>query len=92
MPEIQEKGGFSVAKSVDSMIGDLVGTLTDSIIVYPGGWGDSLPPYTGAFTTLAILPRDGGHFPPTGWPFSSVTPANLLRNTHVCLNMLESCR
>ena len=25
------------------MIGDLVGTLTDPIIVYPGGWGDSLP-------------------------------------------------
>ena len=32
-----------MAKSVDSMIGDLVGTLTDPIIVYPGGWGDSLP-------------------------------------------------
>jgi len=43
MPEIQVKGGFTVAKSVDSMIGDLVGTLTDPIIVYPGGWGDSLP-------------------------------------------------
>ena len=32
-----------MAKSVDSMIDDLVGTLTDPIIVYPGGWGDSLP-------------------------------------------------
>ena len=32
-----------MAKSVDTMIGDLVGTLTDPIIVYPGGWGDSLP-------------------------------------------------
>jgi len=32
-----------VVKSVDSMIGDLVGTLNDPIIVYPGGWGDSLP-------------------------------------------------
>ena len=30
-------------KNIDSMIGDLVGTLTDPIIVYPGGWGDSLP-------------------------------------------------
>ncbi len=30
-------------KNVDSMICDLVGTLTDPIIVYPGGWGDSLP-------------------------------------------------
>ena len=43
MPEITVKGGFTVAKSVDSVIGDLVGTLTDPIIVYPGGWGDSLP-------------------------------------------------
>ena len=32
-----------MAKIVDSMIGALVGTLTDPIIVYPGGWGDSLP-------------------------------------------------
>ena len=37
IPEIRVKGGFTVAKSVDSMIGDLVGTLTDPIIVYPGG-------------------------------------------------------
>ena len=43
MPEIRVKGGFTVAKSVDSMIGGLVSTLTDPIIVYPGGWGDSLP-------------------------------------------------
>jgi hypothetical protein len=32
-----------VPKNIDSMIDDLVGTLTDPIIVYPGGWGDSLP-------------------------------------------------
>ena len=32
-----------MSKNVDSMIDDLVGTLTDPIIVYPGGWGDSLP-------------------------------------------------
>src|SRR3989304_10593348 len=43
MPEIRLKGGFTVAKSTDTMIGDLVGTLTDPIIVYPGGWGDSPP-------------------------------------------------
>nr|WP_041917623.1 hypothetical protein [Dehalococcoides mccartyi] len=30
-------------KNMDSMIGNLVGTLTGPIIVYPGGWGDSLP-------------------------------------------------
>ena len=32
-----------MSQNIDSMIGDLVGTLTDPIIVYPGGWGDSLP-------------------------------------------------
>jgi hypothetical protein len=32
-----------MSKNVNSMVGDLVGTLTDPIIVYPGGWGDSLP-------------------------------------------------
>jgi hypothetical protein len=32
-----------MSKNVNSMIGDLVGTLTDPMIVYPGGWGDSLP-------------------------------------------------
>jgi hypothetical protein len=30
-------------KNVDLMVDDLVGTLTDPIIVYPGGWGDTLP-------------------------------------------------
>ena len=28
-----------MSKNADSMIGNLVGTLTDPIIVYPGGWG-----------------------------------------------------
>jgi len=55
MPEIQMKGGFTVAKSVDSMIGDLVGTLTDPIIVYPGGWGDSLPEWLKNAITLERL-------------------------------------
>jgi len=32
-----------LSKNINSMIDDLVGTLTDPIIVYPGGWGDSLP-------------------------------------------------
>ena len=55
MPEIRVKGGFTVAKSVDSMIGDLVGTLTDPIIVYPGGWGDSLPEWLKNAITLERL-------------------------------------
>ena len=32
-----------MSKNASSMIDDLVGTLTDPIIVCPGGWGDSLP-------------------------------------------------
>jgi hypothetical protein len=52
MPEIRVKGGFTVAKSVDSVIGDLVGTLTDPIIVYPGGWGDSIPEWLKNAITL----------------------------------------
>jgi hypothetical protein len=30
-------------KTTDSMVSDLVGIFTDPIIVYPGGWGDTLP-------------------------------------------------
>jgi len=30
-------------KTADTMISDLVGTFTDPIIVFPGGWGDTLP-------------------------------------------------
>ena len=44
-----------MAKSVDTMIGDLVGTLTDPIIVYPGGWGDSLPEWLKNAITLERL-------------------------------------
>ena len=44
-----------MSKSVDTMIGDLVGTLTDPIIVYPGGWGDSLPEWLKNAITLERL-------------------------------------
>ena len=44
-----------MTKSVDSMVGDLVGTLTDPIIVYPGGWGDSLPEWLKNAITLERL-------------------------------------
>jgi CO dehydrogenase/acetyl-CoA synthase beta subunit len=37
------------------MIGGLVGTLTDPIIVYPGGWGDSLPDWLKNAITLERL-------------------------------------
>ena len=42
-------------KNIDSMIGDLVGTLTDPIVVYPGGWGDSLPEWLKNAITLERL-------------------------------------
>jgi len=42
-------------KQVDSWISDLVGALTDPIIVYPGGWGDSLPEWLRSAITLERL-------------------------------------
>ena len=37
------------------MIDDIVGTLIDPIIVYPGGWGDSLPEWLKNAVTLERL-------------------------------------
>jgi hypothetical protein len=37
------------------MISDLVGTFTDPIIVYPGGWGDTLPDWIRTQITLERL-------------------------------------
>jgi len=44
-----------MAKTTDSMISDLVGTFTDLIIVYPGGWGDTLPDWIKTQITLERL-------------------------------------
>ncbi|BCT55306.1 hypothetical protein [Dehalococcoides mccartyi] len=44
-----------MSKNVNSMIDNLVGTLTDPIIVYPGGWGDSLPEWLKNAITLERL-------------------------------------
>ncbi|WP_322354270.1 hypothetical protein [Dehalococcoides sp.] len=44
-----------MSKNINSMIDDLVGTLTDPIIVYPGGWGDSLPEWLKNAITLERL-------------------------------------
>ncbi|MEA4879680.1 hypothetical protein SDC9_35267 [bioreactor metagenome] len=44
-----------MSKNIDVMIDDLVGTLTDPIIVYPGGWGDSLPEWLKNAITLERL-------------------------------------
>ena len=42
-------------KTADTMISDLVGTFTDPIIVYPGGWGDTLPDWLKEAITLERL-------------------------------------
>jgi len=44
-----------LSKNINTMIDDLVGTLTDPIIVYPGGWGDSLPEWLKNAITLERL-------------------------------------
>jgi len=44
-----------MSKNANSMIDDLVGTLTDPIIVYPGGWGDNLPEWLKNAITLERL-------------------------------------
>ncbi len=44
-----------MSKNMDSMVDDLVGTLTDPIIVYPGGWGDNLPEWLKNAITLERL-------------------------------------
>ena len=44
-----------MAKTTDSMISDLVGTLTDPIIVFPGGWGDTLPEWIKTQITMERL-------------------------------------
>jgi len=44
-----------VSKTSDAMISDLVGTFTDPIIVYPGGWGDTLPDWLKEAITLERL-------------------------------------
>ena len=44
-----------MSKNASSMVDDLVGTLTDPIIVYPGGWGNSLPEWLKNAITLERL-------------------------------------
>ena len=42
-------------KSSEQHISDLVGALTDPIIVFPGGWGDTLPDWLKTAVTLERL-------------------------------------
>ena len=45
-------------KTADTMISDLVGTFTDPIIVFPGGWGDTLPDWLKTSITLERMMGD----------------------------------
>ncbi len=42
-------------KTADSMVSDLVGTFTDPILVFPGGWGDTLPDWIKGAITMERL-------------------------------------
>ena len=39
-------------RTVEKGISDIVGCLTDPIIVFPGGWGDTIPEWLKTATTL----------------------------------------
>ena len=45
-------------KIADTMISDLVGTFTDPIIVFSGGWGDTLPDWLKTAITLERMMGD----------------------------------
>ena len=42
-------------KTVEQGISDIVGVFTDPIIVFPGGWGDSLPDWLKSAITMERL-------------------------------------
>jgi hypothetical protein len=45
-------------KTVEQGISDIVGCLTDPIIVFPGGWGDTLPDWLKTAITLERMIGD----------------------------------
>jgi hypothetical protein len=46
---------LTTEKQVEKGISDIVGCLTDPILVFPGGWGDSLPDWIKSTITLERL-------------------------------------
>ncbi len=44
-----------MAKTIEKGISDIVGVFTDSILVFPGGWGDSLPEWLKEAITMERL-------------------------------------
>jgi len=45
-------------KTVEQGISDIVGCLTDPIIVFPGGWGDTIPEWLKTAITMERMLRD----------------------------------
>ncbi len=45
-------------KTAEQGISDIVGCLTDPVIVFPGGWGDTLPDWLKTAITLERMMRD----------------------------------
>lgn len=46
---------MTAEKQLDKGISDIVGVFTDPIIVFPGGWGDSLPKWLKSAITMERL-------------------------------------
>ena len=46
---------MTTEKQIEKGISDIVGALTDPIIVFPGGWGDTLPDWLKSAITLERL-------------------------------------
>ena len=46
---------MTTEKAIEKGISDIVGALTDPIIVFPGGWGDTLPEWLKNAITLERL-------------------------------------
>ncbi len=46
---------MTTEKQIEKGISEIVGALTDPIIVYPGGWGDTLPDWLRNAITLERL-------------------------------------
>ena len=51
---------MTTEKQLDKGISDIVGVFTDPILVFPGGWGDSLPDWLkGAITMERLMMNTG---------------------------------
>ena len=46
---------MATEKQIEQGISEMVGALTDPIIVFPGGWGDTLPEWLKTAITLGRL-------------------------------------